>query len=78
MPIKKKNITLLVIGTGGKEYHGGPDARPQLKNMKKGDSELLFHSPNLGTCLLDVTPKKLKLICYNEHLQKEFTHIIRK
>ena len=74
-PANQSTITLLVIGTGGKKYHSGD---PQLHNMKEGDSELLFHSPNLGICLIDATRSRLKLTCYNEILQEEFSHFIRK
>ena len=68
-PHKTKDIGLLVIGTGGKEYD---DELLNLKNMKKGDSKLLFHSPNLGVCHIEATRTKLKLTCYNELLQEEF------
>lgn len=77
-PTKKEIIPLVVIGTGGKKYHGGDNGRPQLHNMHKNDSELLFHSPNLGTCLINATPKKLKLIFYDELLQEEFNYTIQK
>jgi len=77
-PINNSKITLLVIGTGGKKFHGGDNGRPKLHNIKKGDSELLFHSPNLGSCLINSTGNRLKLVCYNEELEEEFTHIIRK
>ena len=78
-PFKKnKLITLLVIGTGGKKYHAGEDGRPELHNMQKGDSDLLFHSPNLGSCIMKITNKNIKLICYNEKLIEEYTHIIQK
>ncbi len=73
-----RDITLLVIGTGGKKYHGGDNGRPRLQNMKENESDLLFHSPNLGACHIIATPKRLKLVCYNEELKEEFTHVIRK
>ena len=75
---KNKKIPLVVIGTGGKKYHGGDNGRPHLHNMYKNDSELLFHSPNLGTCLIDATPKKLKLNFYDELLQEEFNYTVQK
>jgi hypothetical protein len=74
----KKNIHLLVIGTGGKKYHAGENGRPIMKNMMEGDSDLLFHSPNLGSCHITATKKKIKLVCYTENLEEEFTHIIQK
>ena len=78
-PFKKnKMINLLVIGTGGKKYHAGENGRPELYNMKQGDSDLLFHSPNLGACLMKITNKTIKLSCYNEELNEEYTHIIQK
>jgi tartrate-resistant acid phosphatase type 5 len=78
-PFKKnKMINLLVIGTGGKKYHSGENGRPELYNMKQGDSDLLFHSPNLGACLMKITNKTIKLSCYNEELNEEYTHIIQK
>ena len=76
-PINNSIIQLLVIGTGGKKYHGGEDGGPQLQNMIEKDSELLFHSPNLGVCLLDVTKKRIILKCYDENLQEEFKHTIK-
>jgi len=72
-PYKKQKIPLLVIGTGGKSY---PKEFLHLENMKKDGSELLFHSPNLGSCLMDVTGKSMKLTCFNEKLQEEFTYKI--
>ena len=44
--------------------------------MKEGESELLFHSPNLGSMLLDATTKRLILTFYNEKLEQEekYTH----
>ena len=77
-PFKKKMITLLVIGTGGKKYHGGETGKPELHNIQKGDSDLLFHSSNLGACLMSVQKNKIKLTCYNEELREEYTHFIRK
>tara|TARA_B100001115_G_C15804406_1_gene398123 strand:+ start:255 stop:1097 length:843 start_codon:yes stop_codon:yes gene_type:complete len=68
-PYKKKDIALLVIGTGGKQYD---EKLLELTNMKEGDSKLLFHSPNLGVCHIEATKTKLKLTCYNELLQEEF------
>lgn len=76
-PKNKSKIPLVVIGTGGKKYHGSDNGKPQLHNMKPNDSELLFHSPNLGSCLLNANRKKMKLSFYDELLQEEFTHIIR-
>jgi tartrate-resistant acid phosphatase type 5 len=73
-PYKKQKIPLLVIGTGGKFY---PKHLLNLNNMKKGESELLFHSPNLGVCRLDATGKRIKLTCYNEKLQEEFSYEIK-
>lgn len=76
-PIDNSIIPLLVIGTGGKKYHGGEDGGPQMQNMTEGDSELLFHSPNLGVCLLDATQKRIILKCYDENLNEEFKYIIK-
>ena len=76
-PVDDSIISLLVIGTGGKIYHGGEDGRPQMHNIKEGDSELLFHSPNLGVCLLDVTKKRIILTCYDENLIEEFKYTIK-
>ena len=70
----KNKIHLVVVGTGGKFY---PKHLLNLNNMKKEDSELLFHSPNLGICLLDATSKRIKLTCYNERLIKEFYYEIK-
>ena len=68
-PHKGKDIGLLVIGTGGKQYD---KELLNLKNMKVNDSKLLFHSPNLGVCHIEATRTKMKLTCYNELLQEEF------
>jgi len=75
-PKNKSKIPLVVIGTGGKKYHGGDNGRPQLHNMNPNDSELLFHSPNLGSCLLNANKKRIKLSFYDELLQEEFNYII--
>jgi len=72
-PYKKQKIPLLVIGTGGKFY---PKHLVNYNNMKEGDSELLFHSPNLGVCHMEVTEKKIKLTCYDGKLQEEFSYEI--
>ena len=45
--------------------------------MKEGESELLFHSPNLGSMLLDATNKRLILTFYNEKLMTEFNYEIK-
>ena len=71
-------ITLLVIGTGGKKYHGDEDEKLVLHNMKENESDLLFHSPNLGTCHIIVTQKRLKLVCYNEELKDTEQKVKRK
>ncbi len=68
-----KKVNHLVIGTGGKKYD---ESLVFLKNLKKDDSELLFHSPNLGVCILDATDKKLKLTCYNEESKQECSIIL--
>ena len=73
-PYKKQKIPLLVIGTGGKFY---PKHLVNYNNMKEGESELLFHSPNLGVCHVDATGKRIKLTCYNEELQEEFSYEIK-
>ena len=72
-PYKKQKIPLLVIGTGGKFY---PKHLVNYNNMKEGESELLFHSPNLGVCHVDATSKRIKLTCFNEELQEEFSYEI--
>ena len=46
--------------------------------IQEGESDLLFHSPNLGICLIDATQSRLKLTCYDENSQEEFTHILKK
>ena len=74
-PYKNKQIPIVVIGTGGKSY---PKEYLNLRNMKEGESELLFHSPNLGSILLDATPKKLKLTFFDENLQEEKDYTIEK
>ena len=66
---QKKDIALLVIGTGGKQYD---ERLLYLKNLNEEDSKLLFHSPNLGACHIEATKTKLELTCYNELLQEEF------
>jgi len=72
-PYSKQKIPLLVIGTGGKIY---PKHLVNYNNMKEGESELLFHSPNLGVCHIDATSKRIKLTCYNEELMEEFSYNI--
>ena len=63
-----------VTGTGdGTITHAVYSAVPHYN-----DSKLLFHSPNLGACHIIATQKRLKLVCYNEELKEEFTHVIRK
>ena len=74
-PYRKKQIPVVVIGTGGKSY---PKEFLHLDNMKKGESELLFHSPNLGSMLLDATENNLKLTFYDENLQREEDYTISK
>ena len=74
-PYRNKEIPVVVIGTGGKSY---PREYLNLDNMKEGESELLFHSPNLGSILLDVTGKRLKLTFYDEKLEEEMSHVITK
>ena len=69
----KQQIHILVIGTGGKFY---PKHLFNLNNMKENESELLFHSPNLGVCHIDATKKRIKLTCYNEKVQEEFSYDI--
>ena len=73
-PYKKQKIPLLVIGTGGKIYSKN---LINYNNMKEEESELLFHSPNLGVCHVDATSKRIKLTCYNEKLQEEFSYEIK-
>jgi tartrate-resistant acid phosphatase type 5 len=70
---RKKNIHSLVIGTGGKKYD---ESLVYLKNLKIDDSELLFHSPNLGVCVLEATKKNIKLTCYNEETRQECSIIL--
>lgn len=72
-PYTNKQIPIVVIGTGGKSY---PKEYLNLRNMKEGESELLFHSPNLGSMLLDATTERLILTFYNEKLEQEekYTH----
>lgn len=65
-----KKIYNLVIGTGGKSYD---ESMINLKNLNIDNSDLLFHSPNLGTCVLEATQKSLKLTCFNEEPKKEFS-----
>ena len=42
--------------------------------LLKDNSDLIFHSPNLGFCYLNATHKKLSLTCYNEECKEEFTY----
>ena len=67
---KNKTVHNLVIGTGGKKYN---ESLVFLKNLKD-NSDLIFHSPNLGFCYLNATHKKLSLTCYNEECKEEFTY----
>ena len=79
--IGDKKIVNLVIGTGAKPYKKDYFF---LKNMKidqeldnKNYSDLIFHSPNLGVCLLKATKNQLTMTCYNEELQEEFEYQIK-
>ena len=45
---KNKTVHNLVVGTGGKKYN---ESLVFLKNLKD-NSDLIFHSPNLGFCYL--------------------------
>ena len=74
-PYRNQEIPVVVIGTGGKSY---PKEFLNLDNMKKDESELLFHSPNLGSILLDASKQKLKLSFLNEKLEEEMVHQIGK
>ena len=67
---KNKTVHNLVVGTGGKKYD---ESLIFLKNLKD-NSDLIFHSPNLGFCYLNATHKKLSLTCYNEECKEEFTY----
>lgn len=69
---KKNNKTIynLVIGTGGKKYD---ETSIYPKNLKKDNSDLLFHSPNLGVCVINATKDKLQLTCFNEESKEEFS-----
>jgi tartrate-resistant acid phosphatase type 5 len=70
--VNDKPLTCLVIGTGGKEY----EKIFSLKKIEQAPtpSELLFYSPNLGTCLVEADQKHLKLICFNEDLVQEYSY----
>ena len=73
-PYKKKRIPIVVIGTGGKFF---PKELLNLDNVES-DSELLFHSPNLGCLLLNATKNKLELTFYNEKLNTEMKYSINR
>ncbi len=74
--VHNKKVTCLVIGTGGKEY----EKYFSLKHMEKAPtkSELLFFSPNLGSCLVEANKNEIKLICYNEELIEEYRYTKKK
>ena len=79
--IGDKKIVILVIGTGAKpykkEYFFLNNMKIDQKRNQEDYSDLIFHSPNLGVCLLEATQKILTMICYNEQLQEEFEYQIK-
>ena len=59
------------------EIHSFEPNPVEVNNMKEKDSELLFHSPNLGSILLDATDSKIILTFYDHNLNQEWKHTIK-
>ena len=66
--INKKEIPVIVVGTGGKSYPSDMEL-----NRIKGDSQLDYYSPNLGYLVLDANKKRIQIIFYNEDNNIEYT-----
>ena len=69
------SIITLVIGTGGKSYD---DSLFYPNNLEQNNSILHFFSPNLGICHMKINHNSLRLICYNEKLEEEYSYVLTK
>ena len=71
--ISGHKLPVIVIGAGGKSYRKD---LLYLENITK-DSELLYYSPNLGTCLLKENKNQLTCEFYNHKNKLEYLYHLK-
>ena len=70
----QKKVHNAVIGTGGKVYDVNMRS---MENLRIGDYDLEFHSPNLGYMVFQAAKKGITLEFYNEDNVLEYDFLIK-